>query len=61
MREKRYRVRVEVATVLEFDVDAVHEDEAAAVGESLVFDLLPEECRSWNVRTVEVIEEVRRV
>ena len=57
MQEKRYRVRVEVATVLEFDVDAVHEDEAAAIGEEMVFDMLPEECRTWNARCVEVAEE----
>ncbi len=33
MLAKKYKVRVEHSFIAEFDVDAVHEDEAAAIAE----------------------------
>ena len=56
MQEKRYRVRVEVTTVVEFDVWAVHEDEAAAIGEQEATERLPCDLRCWNCYTHEVKE-----
>lgn len=56
MQEKRYRVRVEIATVVEFDVWAVHEDEAAAIAEQEATEHLPGDLRCWNCYTHEVEE-----
>lgn len=36
MEEKTYKARVELSLIVEFDVDAVHEDEAAATAEEIL-------------------------
>lgn len=36
MTEKTYKARVELSLILEFSLDAVHEDEAATVAEEIV-------------------------
>lgn len=36
MPEKTYKARVELSLIVEFDVDAVHEDEAAATAEEIL-------------------------
>lgn len=50
MTEKTYKARVEIAFVVEFDIDAIHEDEAAALAEESGWD---------NVK--EIAEELNRV
>lgn len=50
MPEKTYKARVEIALVVEFDIDAVHEDEAAVLAEESGWD---------NVK--KIAEELNRV
>ena len=59
MKEKHYRARVEVATVVEFDMWAVHEDEAAAIAEREAVEHVPIGCEEWcfAVHEVEEVEE----
>ena len=37
MPEKTYKVRVELSLIVEINLDAVHEDEAAAISEEIVW------------------------
>lgn len=50
MTEKIYKARVEMSFVVEFDIDAVHEDEAAVLAEEAGWD---------NVKNI--AEELNRV
>ena len=38
MPEKTYKARVELDLIVEINVDAVHEDEAVAISEEIVWD-----------------------
>jgi len=69
IKEKPYTVRCEVSLILEVFVDAVHEDEAAALGEVIaadevekwVHDTLDGDnqfyAASWGVRAIEAEED----
>ena len=55
--EKKYNVRVEVGFVVEVPVCAIHEDEAAAIADSMVQEMLPDGLvDNYGCRAIEVEE-----
>lgn len=61
MKDKHYRIRVEVNLILNTDVMAVDENEAAELAESLVLFQLPKELKNEAVNYASKALEVEEV
>ena len=58
----RYKARVEIGIVMELDIEAIHEDNAATIAEEVAMsDILfvedPSNVKNMEVRVLEVEEE----